>query len=815
MALNQQGYTSQILAGGTSDGRQATGEDFGAGIARGLDTLGRGVGAVADTALKIDQDQGNLWAATAVSQKELAIRQTLTDHVNALDPTAPDYAEQIKGVTEFAKTTVAQGQQELMDNAPVGSARRFVSYHMANAGLRIADGAMAVQSKLNADYTTGLVQQGMKADSDLVAASPDNDTFARLVQKTHDAVVGLNTIAPNVKADLLTTQVHALSTVQAYSVMSADPQSFLASVNLAGGVLHRGLQAGGVPTQAPGDPGVQQPPAKPQQPAMLAFANAQLAAGKSIDDAMLATTKQFPDLADKFSFVVPKGGTSFVDNGVPERSLDPQVQPLSDQAIADAAPPLAGWKNLGFDEKIQLVRQAEALVGKAAAGKRGSTEVQMQDALASCAAGKDYPDLANLKASNALYLNPAEAQRKNDQLDYAQGVGGFLAKVAVMPTAQATAYVQQHAPAGGDEFAVKQPVYEQAVAALANAQKQQQAAPIDYAIQHGIADAAPLDFSSAEKLGAGLRQRVAVNATMTRDFNTPNQIFSKPEVDALDQGVAKLPAREAVDYLGNVRASLGNTRDFATAMNQLGHKNPMLAYAGSMAVTGATVTVDGQPMAARDIAAKILDGDRILNGAALDTSKGVDTTMPAGSAAAKFNETQFRAAFDRALPPAAFQSPDAARSAGMQKDIYNAVKAYFVADAMQSGKPITQINDVNAAVQAVTGGTAPMGNGGVLMAPFGTPVEQFQAQWPGRMKQALAAAGHADDDIARNGDKLRPINLGDGRYGFLNGTRMLLDPHKLDARGKPLPVVIDYAQPYTGPSTAPDTSTNLPRFPSH
>src|SRR6185312_15499997 len=400
-----------------------------------------------------------------------------------------------------------------------------------------------------------------------------------------------------------------------------------------------------------------------------------------------------------------------------------------------------------------------------------------------------YPDVEKLKAQNLATLAPAEAQRLNDTLDYAKQFAGFKAQVATMPDAQAEAFINQYKPAGGDEFAVKEPLYKAALAAFGSAQSDRRSAPTDYAIAHAIGGAAPLDMSSPEKFGAGLRQRVAVNATLQRDYGAPPSIFAKPEIPQVMAALDKLSSHDAVSYLGQMAQSLGNTRDYQTAMGQLGQKNPMLSYVGNIAQTGAQVVVNGKPMAATDVAATVLDGDRILN-KQFDTSKGNDVPMPSGANAVKINETQFAAAFERALPATAFQSPNAAQAASQQRDIFNAVKDYFVSQAYHQGKPLDQVDpkDVQAAVDAVTGGVVKQ-SGGALMVPYGMKVQDFQAQWNGRRDAALLAAGHSQEDIDRTGGNLLPINAGNGKYRFMNGTNLLVDPHT----GQP--VTVDYSKP--------------------
>jgi hypothetical protein len=196
----------------------------------------------------------------------------------------------------------------------------------------------------------------------------------------------------------------------------------------------------------------------------------------------------------------------------------------------------------------------------------------------------------------------------------------------------------------------------------------------------------------------------------------------------------------------------------------------------------------------------VLDGDRILN-KQFDTSKGNDVPMPSGANAVKINETQFASAFSQALPATAFQSPNAAQAAGQQKEIFNAVKDYFVSQAYHQGKPMDQIDpkDVKAAVDAVTGGVVKQ-SGGALMLPYGMKAQDFQSQWNARRDAALAAAGHSKEDIDRTGANLLPINAGDGKYRFMNGTNLLIDPHT----GQP--VTVDYAQP--APAVAPVVATD-------
>lgn len=998
-------YEREITASGTIGGN-ATPDDFGAGIVRGLDTLANGGVKLASDINQVDQDQGRIWASTAVSQKELQLNQDFQTRVNSMDPSAPDYPAKINSLTADTQAAYTQAQSDLMGQAPSASAKKFTAYHMANASLRGTDNAMRTQASLNGAYTTTLVQTGQKADEDVLAATPDNDTFQRLIDKNNDMVGGLTTIGPDIKLKLQQGQIAQLSRVQVASQVAADPQSFLTAVNVKGGITtSRGIQHGGVPAgpvenhggdtvkpygsgnigaivqqvQAPSeydslfqasgrkygvDPqelklravaesglkpgassgqanGIMQlapatakslgvdanDPAQAIDGAARLLSNYQQKAGMgapmyvapgaptqgmaragNIDltrrpiaknaDGNISTVRSMSFEEDGKEILVPTvspdgkilsndaaidlyhktgqhlgvfnnesqatayakslheqqaafyegqqsgGGYAAVDKmyyggdntsqwgpntkqyaanlGAARAALsgasipnpgDPQVSPLNDQDIAAAKMPLAGWGNLTWAEKVSSVRQAEALVGKSLATNRGQASVQVQDALSSFSAGKDYANFDQLKASLPALYGGDQAKRVGDQLDYARGVGGFIGKINTMPTAQSAAWLKQMEPQGGDEQAVKQPLYNQAVAAAASVQQMWQKAPIDTAIQNGVGNAQPLDFTSADKLGAGLKDRVALNNTLTRDYGAPDQIFTKDEAEQMDTGLGKMNGKDRISYLAAIKTSLNNPRAFSVAMNQVAAKNPLLSYAANMAATGATTIVAGKPVAAADTATMIADGDIILNGKSLskDMEKGSDPAMPNGSQATSLDEKTFKDMFGAALGPAAFQSPDAQRSAATQTEVFNAVKAYYVADQYKSGQPLNIIdqNGFKKAVEAVTGGTWHTGSGGVLMAPFGKPMPEFQNEWAPRASQALAKAGYSPDEIDNTLSRGRPYNLADGQYGFLSGTRPLVS--KVDGSLVRVNFADSYAAPPPPPPRAADAGLPMNR----
>jgi hypothetical protein len=778
MGIRIDPYEQQVLPGGTINTDVPAGA-FGMGIARGLADVGQGATQLGEQVQRVEEDQGRVWAATAVSQKELALQQTIQQRVNSLDPTDPDYAKKIATLSEDTQADITQAQTDLIDQAPGRYAKRFVGLHMAAAGLRLADGVMRTQAQLNGDYTKGLVQDGIKADSDILAASPDNDTYARLLQKQHDSIVGLTTINPTVKSALLESAAHTYANVQVSSVVAKDPQSFLTLVNAQGGVTNnRGRVTGQVP--AAGGTNAQGGPATLAQPDMLAFANEQVKSGKSPEDAMRALTAKFPDRADKFAFTFKDGAFSDLGTATPTPQ-DPQVQPLNEQDIAKADVPIAGWGKLTWPEKVAYVRQAESQVGRKLAEDRGALSREVTDANAALLNGQQYPGLntPRFSADNLKRVfGDDQGSRMAQQLAYSAGVGKFVAEVKVMPAAQREAMLQQYAPQPGPGYAEQSRTYDMAQRAAAQVQKQQQDKPIESAITAGIAGAKPLDFNHMDTLASQLRDRTVVAATMERDYGTKPQIFTEDEVKTLAEGLGKMTGKDRIATLANIRIGLNDPGAYSTAMNELAPKNPTLAYAGNLAARDGVAYVGGKAVTPADVAATIADGDILLNGRNLDKqmAKGDDPSMPGGAKAVNFNDTQFRTFFNQTLG-GAFRSPDAQLSAAAQQETYNATRAYYAADAYKQGKPLDQIDPagVQRAIEAVVGQPWKK-NGGTLLAPYGMKPEDFQSQWNGRAKAAITAAGFDDVAADRLMDTAVPVNLADGLYGFQNGTRLLADP---------------------------------------
>lgn len=772
-------YREQIGARGINENSQNP-ETADGGIGVAGRALGSALAQYAARQNAVEEDQGKMWAATATAQNEVEQRKLRAEHVNSLDPSAPDYVDQVNALPDKADEAYQQSVDALMEKAPNDTARRWLTMHAASGRIRTVQSAIDESANLNAAYAVSQTSDNIKSNTDLIATAPDNATFGDVTERFRQGVFGLNTIDPVTKQKLVDQGVHQFALAQVQSVAAMNPTAFLQTVHAQGGTTTRGVTRGAVPG---GD--------------MLAFANAQLASGADPEAAIKAAVDKYKPAGD-FSFALAPDGKQFVDKGQP--AGDPQVQPLTDTDIAAAKPGIAGWEHLSWPEKVSAVRNAEAQIGKQLAEDRGALSREVMDAKAALLDGKPYPGLNSPRMSEdnlKRVFGDDQGGRIAQELSYNVAVGNLVSKAKLMPAAQRVATLTQLEPQPGDgNYAEKSRVYDMARRAVAQVEKQQQAKPIESAIASGIAGAKPLDFE--QPLAAQLRDRTVVAATMVRDYGTKPQIFTEGEVDQIANALGNMNGRDRIGLLGTLRTGLDDPAAFTLAMNQLAPKNPNLAYAGNLAARGGNAYIGGQPVAAADVAELIATGDIILNGRKLDTkaTEGDGPTMPTGSKANNFKETDFRTQFQKVLG-GAFRTPDAQLSAATEQSVYNAVKAYYAADSLRQGKPLDQIDPagVKRAIDAAVGTPVTKGmNGGTLLAPYGMPVEQFQDQWPDRASAAIKAAGFDDDAAGRFLDRAVPVNLADGKYGFQIGTSLLADPKT----GRK--VVVDYSQPYAAPA---------------
>lgn len=842
-------------------------DEAGAGVGEAVASLGDTLVRYEARKRAAERDQAALWANTASAEAELQLRQKFKEHVDALDPTAPGYGEQVSSLTDTADQMSQTAEEKLLDSAPDDFTRKLMQRNFATARVRTMASAMDTESSLQADYTKTVVKNGIEANSNVLAADPSNETYSSLVDNAKTSIGQLTTVDPSVKTALFQDAKKRYGMVQVMSQASQHPMAFLKSISPNGGYTGsasttvQNFNANLVKPYTPDQ--IQNIAAKASAPSKYdpLFAAAAAKYGVSEQELKLravvesgldpsassgqadglmqispAMAKQYGidpkdpaqavDLAAKLvaqakahgenADLVYYGGADpsswgpntqqYAANVSAVRAAlggSPQVRPLGIQDIAGANPGIAGWNDLDLGDRIKAVRSAEATLGKTMAGDRGFMQQELKDARASLLAGKDYPGLDQPRFSEGNLVRlygPVKGAALSRDLGYWQQVGGFVKQMATMPNDQLAASLQHLQPQGGQDEAERQRVFAAASAAAQKLVKERTTTPVEYAIQHGIQDAQPLDFSNQKNLEAGLRNRAAVMDTMTHDFGSPEAVFTKPETDQITQALKGMPGAEAVKMLGTMHAALGDSGAYSVALSQLAPHDRVIAYAGELASKDGSAYVGDTAVPTTQVAATVLDGERILDGRAFAKSKQGDQpgSVPSGSKAFRFDDTNFRMAFNQELGNA-FQSPDAQMSASQQTEMYQAARAYYVAQAYKTGGDLSVIDPdkVTQAIQAVVGSTWQTA-GGTLIAPYGMKLDTFQGQWTPRATQTLQQDGFSEDDARRildgnavGGQSTKPINLGDGRYGFQVGTSLLYGPN-----GKP--VVIDYSQPFTG-----------------
>lgn len=475
----------------------------------------------------------------------------------------------------------------------------------------------------------------------------------------------------------------------------------------------------------------------------------------------------------------------------------PQVDPMTDTDIAKSEPSIAGWGKLTWSEKINAVRQAEAALGNRMASERGAMDRDFKDATSTLLDGKDYPglDSARFGLSNFQKLYGGdEGQRRFDQLQYARGIGHFVAQMGQMPYDQAAAFLSKNEPQGGPEYAAKSPVWDMAAKAFDQVQQARNKDFMGWASQNNMPGYQPLDWSDPSKLATSVSSRVALANTGRNDFKANAHLFSKDEAGQLAAAMNQYPPKQQMEVLKALKAGAGDW--FPDALAQVAPHSPAVAFAGALSGYDGQVQTQGGKQDSSLVGQYILEGAHILDG------KEIDGKEAKGSRAFRLDDKAFANMFWNTVGPDAFSSPDAQRSAAAAGDTMQAVKNYLVADMVHRGVNPQQLDagSVQNAVKAVTGGVVKSPNGDSLFVPWGMDPDWFQKQMPIAVQAALSNAGLKGTKFD-NPDAFRYMNVDDGRYMVLNGNRQPL-------YGRMGPVIVDMRQmAKSAPAPAPTLPT--------
>lgn len=792
-------YEDHVQASG-GIGVQASGADFGAQVGDAMQNLGAATEQAGEQVRRVENDQGRLWAYNASSKAYTSLQEDFTSKANSLDPADPQFNDKFKALQPELQQNIDNTTQSLMQQAPNRMAARVLASHMASTREHLLSRAAEQQAQVFATKTSYETQRGVEQDQTSVASDPSNANYDTLVQNRVASIGALESISPEQKLKFQQSVKHSMAMTQVDVLASTDPMSFLASVNAGGGrTTQRGFLHGAVPGVA--NPAVA--PAPDGQPAAnVDTSNVPLPDGVTPDTSAAAGALRTQNDIAALRSEMARSDTTPAQRQVLQAELDknlaasvstpastplPQVQPLNDSDIAAAAPPIHGWGELTWAERVAAVRKAEANVGGTLATDRGTMDRDLRDAQVSLLAGKSFDGLDGPKFSlpnfTRLY-GQDEGQRRFSELSYVKQVGGFISQMSAMPVAQAATMLQNLQPQGGSGMADRQPVYHQAVEAFQRLGKMRDDDYMQWAQNNNVGNVQPLDMSSPVNFSASIRARLPAAIAGRTDYQADAHLLSKADVESIGTMLDTSSPSTQMAYIKAMRNGLaGNDDWFSDTIHQLAPKNTTLQTAAAVSMHNGMVQTDAGPQDGNTVGQYILEGAHILQGKDLDekTSSG---------RAVKIDDKQFGQAFWNAVGPSAFQRPDSTLANSAASDTLQAVKNYYAADALHRGLDPAQVDPkaVASAVRAVTGGVVDGPNGSRLFAPWGVPPDQFKDELPMRTEDAIRHAGVT----AHAADQYKLINLDEGKYGLMFGNVMLAGKD-----GKP--VVVDYSKFYGTP----------------
>lgn len=255
MAQIQSYEATALPTGGINT--QATPDDFGAQVGRGDQMVGQGASQIGETLYKLDQDAGYIQATTDVNKAADGARTWFSQKMSAMDPTAPDYLQQLHNLEPQYQQQLKDTQQQYLDANPNRAYQRMFAVHMA----RYADG-LARESHVQIANATGeymgfQINNGIKTDLDSIAKAPDPASADTIVQARIDSITSMRQdgFGPMQKLKLI-EQFKNQAGYQQYSALANNnPYRLYQALGFQGGTIGKtgpklGLATGGDGTAA-------------------------------------------------------------------------------------------------------------------------------------------------------------------------------------------------------------------------------------------------------------------------------------------------------------------------------------------------------------------------------------------------------------------------------------------------------------------------------------------------------------------------------------------------------------------------------------
>lgn len=821
------------------------------GIAEGLQQVGTALGNAAGTAYRIGQEQadrarreeeenGRIWAASAVAKARQDLTREFVTRQNGVAPGASGFTA---GLDEFSNSY----EEQLLANAPTESARRFAQERMLALRSDLGGNAMAFEEGERRRWRVETLGQATDTAAGAVAADPNAYATALAEQL---AVIDALDVPPEMRAKLRDDAIQKISKGVVLGDVERDPRAARRLLDQRLGIA---AQPQGAPVRA-GDPSAPRgirnnnpgnieagigwkgevgtdgrfatfaTPAHGIRALALNAVNSQRIHGNDtvselidrwapptenntaayaaqVAKALGVNPDDPVDLSNpatlaKFTAAViqhENGQQPYseadivagVDAALGRSTLPDAPAPTADAALlADGGGSTgnAAYDRLSVPEVIALRNATNAAVEREDATFRSYVSNREADDLAAYGDGQEVAQPLTQSDYIRAY-GDEEGSRRFAQYARSQQYAGELANLKTMPPAEIQRVLESRRPTrGGEGYRQEAARYNVLQQAAKQVMEQRAEDPIAFAASAGLATVQPLDLNDPQAFTAELRARVGVAATMRDKYGTGYTLLSKSEATGLAAAFQTMTAPERARLLQNMRTALPGEEPYLSIMGQVRDDSPVTALAGSIMVQKGAPIVSSGGMLSR---AEAITADRV----ALRILEGEDLLNPtraqgqADGRGSKFpmpKENDLRSEWVATVGDAYRGSPQTEATA------YQAFRAFYAGEAASRGINTGQIDDdiAELASRAVTGGVAEV-NGTSIVLPWGMDETLFMDAARISFAQAAQRAG-----VPADFEAVGLQTIGNGVYMAVDGTMPLTD-----AQGRPLTFRVDPSAP--------------------
>jgi len=341
------------------------------------------------------------------------------------------------------------------------------------------------------------------------------------------------------------------------------------------------------------------------------------------------------------------------------------------------------------------------------------------------------------------------------------------------PVEQAEAITQAETAARADPTKFDRRVLEAWKSIHASQQALLAKDPVTFATRQGIAETQPIDLSQPAAAGEALAGRFGLARSMQAKYGAPMRPLTEPEAKLVSRALEGASWKERRDYLGALfQASRGDVQGYSGIMAQIAQDHPVTAVAGEYTAKGRTQAAD-----------LMLAGEAILRPATK-----ADGKPDSGGLLPLPPENDMRRRFDAAVLDAYAGRPE------LRNVMYQATRAIYAKLASDTGLKDTKSLDADLWERSFALATGGVGehNSRYLPMPYGMDEDSFEDEVVRRTQDLEAARLLPEGVTAAQLQGLQLEPAGDGKYAFLTGTGILVNP---GAPGQPArPVVLDFNQ---------------------